>query len=127
PGGRLRDLPARRWLSPGRHRFAAHRPGLRRLCPRPLGRQPGRSARHGDEPAGIWPPVARTTRRQPHRAGDPPVAREDLGVTHTTAGSWLEALADAYLALLLFQETRGVPDTRKQRKVYPIDPFLAQL
>ena len=29
--------------------------------------------------------------------------------------------------LVLFQETNGVPDLRKQRKVYPIDPFLAHL
>lgn len=50
-----------------------------------------------------------------------------LGVTHTTAGNWLGALADAYLILLLFQEGGGVPDLRKQRKAYPIDPFLAHL
>lgn len=52
---------------------------------------------------------------------------EELAVSHTTAGAWLDALADAYLVLFLFQEGGGVPDTRKQRKVYPIDPFLARL
>jgi predicted AAA+ superfamily ATPase len=52
---------------------------------------------------------------------------EELDVTHTTAGDWLNALADAYLVLLLFQESDGVPDVRKQRKVYPVDPLLARL
>lgn len=52
---------------------------------------------------------------------------EDLGVTHPTVGNWIGALADAYLVLLLFQESSGVPDVRKQRKVYPIDPFIARL
>ena len=52
---------------------------------------------------------------------------EELDVTHTTAGEWLGALADAYLVLLLFQESGGVPDVRKQRKVYPVDPFLTRL
>jgi predicted AAA+ superfamily ATPase len=52
---------------------------------------------------------------------------EELGVTHVTAGSWLDALADAYLVMLLFQHSGGVPDLRKQRKVYPIDPFLTRL
>lgn len=28
---------------------------------------------------------------------------------------------------MLFQESAGVPDIRRQRKVYPIDPFLARL
>jgi len=51
----------------------------------------------------------------------------DLDVTHPTVGSWIAALADAYLVLVLFQESGGVPDVRKQRKVYPIDPFLAHL
>jgi predicted AAA+ superfamily ATPase len=37
------------------------------------------------------------------------------------------ALADAYLVLFLFQESAGVPDVRRQRKVYPVDPFLAHL
>lgn len=37
------------------------------------------------------------------------------------------ALADAYFILMLFQESGGVPDLRKQRKVYPTDPFLARL
>ncbi len=52
---------------------------------------------------------------------------EDLDVAHPTAGAWLAALADAYLVLFLFQESAGVPDVRKQRKVYPIDPFLGRL
>lgn len=52
---------------------------------------------------------------------------EELAVSHTTAGAWLSALADAYLALFLFQESGGVPDIRRQRKIYPIDPFLARL
>jgi len=51
----------------------------------------------------------------------------DLDVTHPTVGSWIAALADAYLVLILFQESGGVPDVRKQRKVYPIDPLLARL
>jgi len=52
---------------------------------------------------------------------------DDLDVTHKTIGTWLGALADAYLVLLLFQESAGVPDVRAQRKVYPIDPLLARL
>ncbi len=53
---------------------------------------------------------------------------EDLGAaSHHTAGSWLDILANAYLVLMLFQETGGVADLRKQRKVYPIDPFIAHL
>ncbi len=52
---------------------------------------------------------------------------DNLDVTHPTASAWLAALADAYLVLLLFQESGGVADVRKQRKVYPIDPFLAHL
>ncbi|HEU5319021.1 MAG TPA: ATP-binding protein [Chloroflexota bacterium] len=52
---------------------------------------------------------------------------EELDVSHTTAGTWLGALADAYLVLFLFQESAGMPDVRRQRKVYPVDPFLAHL
>lgn len=52
---------------------------------------------------------------------------EELGVSHPTAGSWLDALANAYAVLFLFQEEGGVPDLRRQRKVYPIDPALAAL
>jgi uncharacterized protein len=52
---------------------------------------------------------------------------EDLDVTHQTIGAWLGALADAYLILMLFQESGGVPNVRAQRKVYPIDPLLARL
>ena len=52
---------------------------------------------------------------------------DDLDVTHPTVSAWLTALADAYLVLFLFQESGGVADIRKQRKVYPIDPFLARL
>lgn len=51
----------------------------------------------------------------------------DLDVTHPTVSAWLSALADAYLLLVLFQARGAVPDARKQRKVYPIDPFLARL
>ena len=51
----------------------------------------------------------------------------ELDVAHPTVGDWIGALADAYLVLVLFQETGGVPDMRKQRKVYPIDPFIAHL
>ncbi len=51
----------------------------------------------------------------------------DLDVTHPTVSSWIAALADAYLVVILFQESDGVPDVRKQRKVYPIDPLLARL
>jgi len=52
---------------------------------------------------------------------------QELDVAHPTIGLWLDALADAYLVLFLFQESGGIPDVRKQRKVYPIDPFLARL
>lgn len=51
----------------------------------------------------------------------------DLDVSHPTVAGSLSALADAYLILLLFQERGAVADVRKQRKVYPIDPFLARL
>lgn len=51
----------------------------------------------------------------------------ELDVTHPTIGAWLAALTDAYLAFLLFKESSGVADLRGQRKVYPIDPFLARL
>jgi len=51
----------------------------------------------------------------------------DLDVAHPTIASWLDALADAYLILALYQQHGGVPDTRRQRKVYPTDPFLARL
>lgn len=51
----------------------------------------------------------------------------DLDISHTTAASWLTALADSYLILMLFQASSGVPDVRKQRKIYPIDPFLMRL
>jgi predicted AAA+ superfamily ATPase len=52
---------------------------------------------------------------------------QELDVSHPTAGAWLGVLADAYLVLFLFQESGGVPDIRRQRKVYPIDPFVAHL
>lgn len=52
---------------------------------------------------------------------------DDLGVAHPTVGAWLGALADAYLVLMLYRETGGVPDLRAQRKIYPIDPILAHL
>ena len=51
----------------------------------------------------------------------------DLDVSHPTIGAWLAALADAYALLMLFQEHNGVADPRRQRKAYPIDPFLARL
>lgn len=51
----------------------------------------------------------------------------ELGVTHPAVGDWIGALADAYLVLVLFQESGGVPDVRKQRKVYPIDPLIVRL
>lgn len=52
---------------------------------------------------------------------------EDLGASHFAVGEWLETLADSYLVLLLFQESHGVADVKKQRKAYPIDPFLGRL
>ncbi|MGI8554334.1 MAG: ATP-binding protein [Dehalococcoidia bacterium] len=52
---------------------------------------------------------------------------DDLDVAHPTLSAWLGALADAYLILMLFQASGGVADLRRQRKVYPIDPFLARL
>ena len=51
----------------------------------------------------------------------------ELGVSHPAVGDWIGALADAYLVLVLFQESGGVPDVRKQRKVYPIDPLIVRL
>ena len=51
----------------------------------------------------------------------------DLDVAHTTVASWLDQLANAYLVMLLFQESGGVADLRKQRKIYPIDPLIARL
>lgn len=52
---------------------------------------------------------------------------DDLGASHPAVGAWVGALASAYLVLVLFQERSGVPDLRKQRKVYPVDPFIAHL
>jgi predicted AAA+ superfamily ATPase len=52
---------------------------------------------------------------------------QDLDVVHSTVGLWLNALADSYLILLLFQEGGGMPDPRKQRKAYPVDPLVAYL
>lgn len=52
---------------------------------------------------------------------------DELGISHPTAGAWLEALANAYLVLFLFQESGGVPVPQAQRKVYPIDPAIAAL
>jgi predicted AAA+ superfamily ATPase len=52
---------------------------------------------------------------------------EELDVAHTTVGDWLDALAAAYLILVIFQEAGGVPAVRKQRKAYPTDPLLARL
>jgi predicted AAA+ superfamily ATPase len=52
---------------------------------------------------------------------------DELGISHPTAGAWLEALANAYMVLFLFQESGGVPVLRAQRKVYPIDPVVAAL
>lgn len=54
------------------------------------------------------------------------VARE-LDVTRDSAGAWLDALANAYLILILFKEKGGVPDLNSLRKVYPIDPLIAHL
>lgn len=51
----------------------------------------------------------------------------DLDIAHSTAGSWLNALAESYLIFLLFQERAGVPDIRSQRKAYPIDPLIGHL
>ncbi len=51
----------------------------------------------------------------------------DLDAAHPTVGTWLDRLANAYTVLVLFQEASGVADLRRQRKVYPIDPFLARL
>jgi predicted AAA+ superfamily ATPase len=50
---------------------------------------------------------------------------EALDVAPVTAGAWLEALANAYTVFFLFQERNGIPDTKKQRKLYPVDPFPA--
>lgn len=62
--------------------------------------------------------------------GGPVVLRslaEELSVAHPTAGAWLRAMADAYLFLIVYQQRGGIPDVRRQQKVYPIDPFLARL
>lgn len=52
---------------------------------------------------------------------------EELGASHPAVSDWVGALANGYLVLVLFQQSGGVPDVRKQRKVYPVDPFLARL
>lgn len=52
---------------------------------------------------------------------------EALDVAPVTAGAWIEALTNAYTVFFLFQERGGIADTNKQRKLYPVDPFLAQL
>ena len=52
---------------------------------------------------------------------------ESLDVAAATVSSWIDVLANAYTVLLLFQERDGIADMQKQRKLYPIDPFLAQL
>ncbi|MFN8526849.1 MAG: ATP-binding protein [Chloroflexota bacterium] len=52
---------------------------------------------------------------------------EALGVAHTTAGAWLNALAQSYLLLLVFPESGGRPDTRRQRKAYPVDPLVIRV
>jgi predicted AAA+ superfamily ATPase len=52
---------------------------------------------------------------------------QSLGVAHSTVGDWLGALADSYLVLHLYQEAGGKPAIDRQRKIYPTDPFLAQL
>jgi predicted AAA+ superfamily ATPase len=52
---------------------------------------------------------------------------EELGIDQRTAAAWTDALADAYLAVVLFKEAAGVPDVNSQRKVYLADPALALL
>jgi len=52
---------------------------------------------------------------------------ESLDVAAATAASWIDTLANAYTVMLLFQESDGIADPKKQRKLYPIDPFLAHL
>jgi uncharacterized protein len=52
---------------------------------------------------------------------------EALDVAPVTAGAWIEALANAYTVFFLFQERDGIADPKKQRKLYPVDPFLAHL
>jgi predicted AAA+ superfamily ATPase len=50
-----------------------------------------------------------------------------LGIDSRTAGSWINALANSYLLLVLFKESSGVPDVNSQRKIYPIDPLIGRL
>lgn len=52
---------------------------------------------------------------------------EELGADQRTVASWVETLAESYLAIILFRETDGVPDVARQRKVYLTDPALAAL
>jgi predicted AAA+ superfamily ATPase len=54
------------------------------------------------------------------------VARE-IDAARETVGSWLDALANAYLILILFREKGGVSDFNSMRKIYPIDPLIAHL
>lgn len=51
----------------------------------------------------------------------------DLSVSHETAASWIDALAESYVLFRLLQQEGGLPAPRKQRKVYPIDPLVAVL
>lgn len=51
----------------------------------------------------------------------------DLDSTRQTVQTWLTDLANAYLIIFLFQETGGIADLRRQRKIYPADPLLALL
>jgi uncharacterized protein len=51
----------------------------------------------------------------------------ELDVDPRTAQAWVEALANSYLAFLLFREDDGVPDVNKLRKAYLADPAFAFL
>jgi predicted AAA+ superfamily ATPase len=51
----------------------------------------------------------------------------DLRVDQRTAQAWTDALANSYLALVLFKEQSGAPDLNSMRKFYLTDPVLTLL
>ncbi len=51
----------------------------------------------------------------------------EFAIDPRTASAWLDALANSYLLVMLYQQTAGVPEVAKQRKLYPTDPIIARL
>lgn len=52
---------------------------------------------------------------------------DTLLVDQRTVHAWTDALANAYIALILFKEQSGAPDLNSQRKFYLTDPVFALL